>query len=131
MSQTRIVIIPPAASMPAPFLTFDAGGRVLQRGSLLLEDSAATLDVRTVAVAPGADTQGCVGGDASDVTLGSAAGENSVAVSSDFVSVRVAQKDEVVPVVVQRAANVELRVIAGGVADLDKQRLERLDGAVG
>src|SRR3990167_3948230 len=55
MSQTRIVIIPPAASMPAPFLTFDAGGRVLQRGSLLLEDSAATLDVRTVAVAPGAD----------------------------------------------------------------------------
>ncbi|MFN6982024.1 MAG: type II secretion system protein GspL [Brevundimonas sp.] len=59
MSQTRIVIIPPAASMPAPFLTFDAGGRVLQRGSLLLEDSAAAPDVRpdlrTVAVAPGAD----------------------------------------------------------------------------
>lgn len=55
MSQTRIVIIPPAASMPAPFLTFDAGGRVLQRGSLLLEDPATTPDVRTVAVAPGAD----------------------------------------------------------------------------
>jgi general secretion pathway protein L len=55
MSQTRIVIIPPAASMPANFLTFDANGRVLQRGALLLEDAAATLDVRTVAVAPGAD----------------------------------------------------------------------------
>ncbi|WP_395943816.1 type II secretion system protein GspL [Brevundimonas sp.] len=55
MSQTRIVIIPPAASMPAPFLTFDAGGRVLQRGSLLLNDPATTPDVRTVAVAPGAD----------------------------------------------------------------------------
>ena len=55
MSQTRIVIIPPAASMPAPFLTFDEGGRVLQRGSLLLEDPQTTPDVRTVAVAPGAD----------------------------------------------------------------------------
>lgn len=55
MSQTRIVIIPPAASMPAPFLTFDAGGRVLQRGSLLLNDPVASPDVRTVAVAPGAD----------------------------------------------------------------------------
>jgi len=55
MSQTRIVIIPPAASMPAPFVTFDAGGRVLQRGSLLMEDPVTTPDVRTVAVAPGAD----------------------------------------------------------------------------
>ena len=54
MSQTRIVIIPPAASMPAPFLTFDEGGRVLQRGSLLLEDPQTTPDVRTDAVAPGA-----------------------------------------------------------------------------
>lgn len=55
MSQTRILIIPPAASMPANFLTFDANGRVLHRGALLLEDAATTPDVRTVAVAPGAD----------------------------------------------------------------------------
>ena len=55
MSQTRILIIPPAASMPANFLTFDANGRVLQRGALLLEDAATTPDVRIVAVAPGAD----------------------------------------------------------------------------
>ena len=37
--------------MPANFLTFDANGRVLQRGALLLEDAATTPDVRTVAVA--------------------------------------------------------------------------------
>lgn len=55
MSQTRIVIIPPAASMPAPFMTFDATGRVLQRGSLLIEDPVSAPDVRTVAIAPGAD----------------------------------------------------------------------------
>lgn len=55
MSQTRILIIPPAASMPANFLTFDANGRVLHRGALLLEEAATTPDVRTVAVAPGAD----------------------------------------------------------------------------
>lgn len=55
MSQTRIVLIPPSASMPAPFLIVDPQGRVLQRGSLLLESADARLDVRTVAVAPGAD----------------------------------------------------------------------------
>ena len=56
MSQTRIVIIPPAASMPAPFVTFDAGRRVLQRGSLLMEDPVTTPDVRPVPVPPGAAT---------------------------------------------------------------------------
>lgn len=55
MSQTRIVIIPPAASMPAPFLIFDATGRVLLRGSLRLNDPIAGPEIRTVAIAPGAD----------------------------------------------------------------------------
>ena len=55
MSQTRIVLIPPTASMPAPFLVVDAHGRVLQRGSLLLDSAEPRLDIRTVAIAPGAD----------------------------------------------------------------------------
>ena len=55
MSQTRIVVIPPVASMPAPFLIVEEQGRVLQRGSLSLDGPDARLDVRTVAIAPGAD----------------------------------------------------------------------------
>ena len=39
MTQTRIVLIPPTAAMPAPFLVVDPHGRVLQRGSLALEDA--------------------------------------------------------------------------------------------
>jgi len=55
MTQTRIVLIPPTAAMPAPFLVVDPHGRVLQRGSLALEDADPRLDLRTVAIAPGAD----------------------------------------------------------------------------
>lgn len=55
MTQTRLVLIPPTAAMPAPFLIVDPRGRVLQRGSLTLETPDPTPDLRTVAVAPGAD----------------------------------------------------------------------------
>ena len=55
MTQTRIVLIPPTAAMPAPFLIIDPRGRVLQRGSLSLEPVEPRLDLRTVAIAPGAD----------------------------------------------------------------------------
>ena len=55
MTQTRIVLIPPTAAMPAPFLIVDPRGRVLQRGSLSLEAVGPRLDLRTVAIAPGAD----------------------------------------------------------------------------
>lgn len=55
MTTTRIVQIPPAASMPAPFIVVDGQGRVIQRGALLLEGEAPHAEVRTIAVAPGAD----------------------------------------------------------------------------
>lgn len=55
MTQTRLVLIPPTAALPAPFLIVDPRGRVLQRGSLSLEAPDPTPDLRTVAVAPGAD----------------------------------------------------------------------------
>lgn len=55
MSQTRIIRIPLSASQPAPFLIVDDQGRVLQRGALTLEDPGPSLDVRTVAITPGAD----------------------------------------------------------------------------
>ena len=55
MTQTRIVLIPPTAAMPAPFLIVDPRGRILQRGSLSLESVEPRLDLRTVAIAPGAD----------------------------------------------------------------------------
>lgn len=59
MSQTRIVLIPPTAAMPAPFLIVDPRGRVLQRGSLSLEAAEPRPEprpeLRTVAIAPGAD----------------------------------------------------------------------------
>jgi len=55
MSQTRIIRIPLSASQPAPFLIVDDQGRMLQRGVLTLEDQGPSLDVRTVAITPGAD----------------------------------------------------------------------------
>lgn len=55
MSQTRIIRIPLSASQPAPFLIVDETGRVLQRGALTLEGQEPVLDIRTVAITPGAD----------------------------------------------------------------------------
>ena len=59
MTQTRIVLIPPTAAMPAPFLIVDPRGHVLQRGSLSLDSVEPRLDLRTVAIAPGADVLVC------------------------------------------------------------------------
>jgi len=55
MSRTRLVLIPPTADSPAPWLTVDADGNVLERGLLTLETPFAGPPIRTVAVAPGAD----------------------------------------------------------------------------
>ena len=55
MTRTRLVLIPPVATKPAPWLMLDAAGTVLERGLLTLETPATGPAVRTVAVVPGSD----------------------------------------------------------------------------
>jgi len=55
MSRTRLVLMPALAGEPAPWLTVDATGSVLERGLLTLESPAAGPAIRTVAIVPGAD----------------------------------------------------------------------------
>ncbi len=54
MSRTRLILIPPSASLPASCLTLDAQGTVLMRGTVELGEPAPE-PMRTVAVVPGAD----------------------------------------------------------------------------
>ena len=55
MSRTRLVLMPAAASEPAPWLSVDAAGVVLERGLLTLESPFSGPPVRTVVIVPGAD----------------------------------------------------------------------------
>ena len=55
MKLTRLILIPPTGSQPAPFLVIDAGGVVVDRGELTLDGAGASEVMHTVAVTPGAD----------------------------------------------------------------------------
>lgn len=54
MSRTRLILIPPSAALAASYLTLDAQGAVLTRGTMELGEPAPE-PMRTVAVVPGAD----------------------------------------------------------------------------
>ena len=55
MKPTRLILIPPLAGDPAPFLVIGAGGYVLERGTLAMDAVERPEPMRTVAVAPGVD----------------------------------------------------------------------------
>lgn len=53
MSRTRLILMPPRAGEPAPYLTLDSAGLVLERGRVALDQPAPPGPQRTVAVVPG------------------------------------------------------------------------------
>lgn len=55
MDRTRLILLPPVAGDPAPWLTVDADGRVLERGHIGIGDPAPIGEMRNVLVVPGSE----------------------------------------------------------------------------
>jgi general secretion pathway protein L len=55
MSRTRLILLPPVAGDPAPWLSLDADGRVLARGQIAPGDPTPVGEMRTVVIVPGSE----------------------------------------------------------------------------
>lgn len=53
MSRTRLILLPPVAGDPAPWLSLDAAGQVLARGQIGPGDPVPVGEMRTVVIVPG------------------------------------------------------------------------------
>jgi len=55
MSRTRLILLPPVAGDPAPWLSLDADGQVLARGQIAPGDPVPVGEMRTVVIVPGSE----------------------------------------------------------------------------
>lgn len=55
MSRTRLILLPPVAGDPAPWLSLDAAGQVLARGQIGPGDPVPVGEMRTVVIVPGSE----------------------------------------------------------------------------
>lgn len=55
MTRTRLILLPPVAGDPAPWLSLDAAGQVLARGQLGPGDPVPVGEMRTVVIVPGSE----------------------------------------------------------------------------